>query len=223
MLAAVVCLTTSPAWATFIEYQSTNGDVQFNIGTNSMTITLTNIGTVTDIAHTLTGVIFTFSATPPAETLTGASAAGTATCTGTGASTTCTSNTTPVSAPGATPFGWTLSTSAATDTLQAGAGSFKPDGIVNGTIDANGKDGLGNAQHNPYLNGPVTFTKTFATAADANLTVTAVTFDFGTTPDTETGHVVPEPSSIFLGGTVLLLLGYAARKRLFRSQRLTAA
>jgi hypothetical protein len=195
---------------------SADAAVEFNIGTNSMTIRLTNTGTVSAIANTLTGVVFTFSVTPPPETLTGASAAGTATCTGMGSSTSCSTNATPVSASGIPPFfGWTLAVSGSTDALQAGGGSFKPDGIVNSTIVASGKDGLGNAQHNPYLLGPVTFTKTFGTPAPANLTVTAVTFDFGTDPATETAHFAPAPeaSTMFLGGTGVILLGYAARKR----------
>jgi hypothetical protein len=218
LLAAIVCMCGTPVEATIVDFTSADAAVEFNIGTNSMTIKLTNTGTVSAIDNTLTGVVFTFSATPPSETLTGAGAAGTATCTGNGSSTSCSANATPVSASGSSPFGWTLTVSGSTDTLQAGAGSFKPDGIVNSTIVASGKDGLGDAQHNPYLLGPVTFTKTFGTTAPANLTVTAVTFDFGTTPATETAQLdpVPEASTMFLGGTGLILFGFVARKSIFR-------
>ena len=222
LLATIVCVPASPAEAILVDFASTDATVEFNIGTNSMTITLTNTGTVSAIEDTLTGVVFTFSATPPGETLTGASAAGTASCTGAGASTSCSTDTTPVSESGSSPFGWTLAVSGSTDSLQAGAGSFKPKGIVNSSIVASGKDGLGNSQHLPYLLGPVTFTKTFSTPASESLTVTAVTFDFGTKPDTQTGletiplTPVPEPSTMFLGGTGLILFVYVARKRIFR-------
>src|SRR5712692_10093942 len=110
LLAAILFVSGAPAEAIIVDFAST------------------------DIAHTLTGIVFTFSTTPPTETLTGASAAGTASCTGDGDSTSCSTNTTPVSASGSSPFGWTLVTSASTDTLQAGAGSFKPNGIVNSSI-----------------------------------------------------------------------------------------
>jgi hypothetical protein len=218
LLVAIVGVSGTPAEATIVDFASADASVEFNIGTSSMTIKLTNTGTVAALGDVLTGVVFTFSATPPAETLTGASAAGTASCTGSGNSTTCSTNSTAVSASGSSPFGWTLSTSAATDSLLAGAGSFKPNGIVNGTI-VSGKDGLGESGHNPFLLGPATFTKNFTTSAPANLTVTAVTFDFGTGPDkTETGLLtpVPEPGTMFLGGTGLILFGYAARRRFLR-------
>jgi len=229
-LIAIVGLSVSPAAATIVEFSSTNGDVVFNIGTMSMTIQLTNIGDVTAIGNTLTGVVFTFSATPPAETLTAGTAPnGTVTCTGSGNSkqdpVVCAKNNNgPFSVPinGAL-NAWTLSANLSTDTLQAGGGSFKPYGIVNDSILTDGADGLGNSTHNPYLLGPVTFTKTFATAAPVDLTVTDVTFNFGTSGATEHAGLVPEPTTILLSGTALILLGYGARKRLFRGRGLTAA
>lgn len=75
--------------------------------------------------------------------------------------------------------------------------------------------------HNPYTNGPVTFALDFA-GITAMTNVTAVTFSFGTGPDTFISgcnsditscvpHIVPEPLTLSLFGAGLV--GVAALRR----------
>ena len=85
---------------------------------------------------------------------------------------------------------WSVTTSGGSVSMNAGQG-YKPYGIVNDSADSwvasNGqKGGLTNSQHNPYLEGPVTFT--FSVGGDSTLpTLSGFQFLFGTTPDTIDG------------------------------------
>lgn len=185
---------------------------------NSFTVTLTNTGTIVDIASVLDGLKFTESGTPTGITLNSIFATdGKVDCT---ASTNTTASCTDTS-PGAQPTSdWTATLSTATVTMAAGNGNH-PFGVVNDTIDANGNlDGLRNAQHNPYLEGPVIFG--FTTTGETTIpTISNVVFQFGTQPvnidgvctDGCTPRRVPEPASLIIFGAGLAGMGLLGRRR----------
>jgi len=102
--------------------------------------------------------------------------------------------------------GWTYDGS--TGLLAAGGGSFKPYEIVNDSIIVN--DGIPNAQHNPYLRGPVTFHFAITGSYD-DLVVSEASFYFGTGPDILTAVPEPETYAMLLAG--LGLLGFAVNRR----------
>jgi hypothetical protein len=194
-----------------------NASAVFTTTSNSLTLVLSNTGgagQIGGITSVLDGIAFTFSSTPTSVALTGASSAnGTITCTssGCGAPTGLTTDDT-------TFFGWTVSNTLSNPLLAAGGGSYKPYGIVNGNV--TNTDGISNAQHNPYLDGPVTFTLSLGGLTDAP-SITGVDFYFGTGPDIQTGvnrsfegpNPVPEPGGMVLLGTGVLLLALALRAR----------
>jgi hypothetical protein len=192
----------------------TNGDVVFTINSNNIMITLTNTGgpgDVQDIGSELTGVVFTLGGGSPLFTdssLSGLASGGVD----------CSSGTCVSSVPPASPYGWQFS-GTSTFSLLAGNGSYKPEAIVNDNIAV--ADGVANAQHNPLLLGPVTFTIDFTGAAPTS--VNSVIFDFGTGPTTVTGDpctdcggvpqsLSPEPLSMGLTGGGLVLLGLLRRR-----------
>lgn len=114
-------------------------------------------------------------------------------------------------------FGWTYKP--ATGELEAGNGSLKPNGIVNSNIQTT--DGIPNAQHNPYLNGPVTF-HVGLEGLSAAPAVQRVTFEFGTEPDSVVAYpdgppippasAVPEPGTLMLVGTATMAGGAVPRR-----------
>jgi PEP-CTERM motif len=70
--------------------------------------------------------------------------------------------------------------------------------------------------HNPYTDGPATFTLDLS-GVTSSTTITAATFSFGTSPDTFLPGVTPEPASMLLFGTGLLGIGFLMRKNLSRT------
>ena len=171
-----------------------------------MTITLENTsGIVGGISSVLDGFGFTFSTAPSSIMLSSVAASGGIIYDG--------SNFVPYTS-GSSPYGWGV-TGSTTPLLAAGNGSFKPWGIVNSNYDTT--DGMPNAQHNPYLLGPVTFTLTLNGLTEIP-NITGTTFYFGTSGDTQSGipAPVPEPATVLLLGSGLLGLAGYGRKKFFK-------
>jgi hypothetical protein len=177
-----------------------------------MTIILKNTAGVDQlggISSVLDGLKFTFSSAPTVITLDSVTAAGNPemySCSGSNCSET---------SGGSSPYGWTIA-GTSNPFLAAGGGSYKPYGIVNDNITAT--DGITNSQHNPYLNGPVTFTFTL-TGLTSVPNIVAADFYFGTEPDIQHGEIqttstpTPEPATLLLMGLGSGVMG-AGIKRL---------
>jgi hypothetical protein len=192
-----------------------NAEATFDIFATTITVALENTGgpgQVGGISSSLTGIQFSLdggTATLTLASLTGSAPSGALDCTAGLAA--CTS----VAAP-ASPFGWTVGAGPAY-LLSAGNGSFKPYGIMNDNVTGD-TDGTSNAQHNPWLDGIVTFTISFA-GGTAPTGISDVTFFFGTAEgDTQPGipkvplPPVPEPVTSALVGTGLLSLFFLRRR-----------
>jgi hypothetical protein len=223
MLAGFLCLillsflVAAPAFSTPIVFTAsgTAGDgrpenakatIDFTSLTN-MTITLENTagpGELGGISSVLDGFKFTFSSAPASITLSEVDPIKVVDC----SSGTCVDSLT-----GASPYSWGVSGTLANPLLAAGTTSFKPYGIINGNIETT--DGIPNAQHNPYLMGPVVFKFTL-TGLDAIPNISSADFYFGTVPDIQRGvpgTPVPEPSTLFLIGSGLIALLFTVRRR----------
>jgi hypothetical protein len=190
-----------------------NAKAEFEVTSAAITLKLTNTGgagQVGGISSVLDGFKFVLSTAPASIALTGAlSSNGKYNCVGG----TCTATAGPLT-DNTTYFSWLFDSS----TLLLAPKGFKPNGIVNDNIQTT--DGIPNAQHNPYLNGPVTFT--FAlTGYTTAPSVTSASFYFGTTPDIRAGSLqqqeitspVPEPGTMALLGSGLVGLAWSRRRR----------
>ena len=190
-----------------------NGLVTFNFTSpTSLSVTLQNTAGPSQlggISSVLDGVTFNLSGAPSGVTLTGAQAVGTVTATN---GLVFNNPSGGITQTGSSPFGWSLQIQGGTLQLFAGGDSFKPYGIVNNNITAT--DGLDNAQHNPYLNGPVTFNLSL-TGLSGTPEVTSANLYFGTRPDIQAGSPVPLPSALLLLGPGLAGLT-VVRRRLHR-------
>jgi hypothetical protein len=215
------------------------------VNSTTVDLILANDSTIADIGQVLDALAFTVvgspnsltlaSITPTTTTLNGAKTAGV-----TGGFIDCATSTKKINnchsvatfedqKSGTTlgsPYDWTLSGSYL---AAAGAGSYKPGGIVNTGIEGN-LDGLRNLEHNDYLNGPVTFQFTDADNTSAITNITGVTFYWGTTPDKTTGTCtagdcsgitrgspVPEPTSVALFAGIFLFAANAIRRKVRRA------
>jgi hypothetical protein len=217
----LILLATSPVFALPIIFTAsgTAGDgrpdnakatIEF-LSLTKMTITLENTagpGQLGGISSVLDGFKFTFSTAPATINLENAVTIG-----GIPQILNCTTGSCVSGSGIISPYGWTVTGTLASPLLAAGNASYKPYGIVNNNIQTT--DGIPNAQHNPYLNGPVTFTLDL-TGFTAIPDITSASFYFGTEPDIQTGvkqTLVPEPGTMLLLGLGFLGLGITARKR----------
>jgi hypothetical protein len=222
LILGLIVLSTSPVFALPIVFTASgtaasdgrpeNAKATINfLSLTKMTITLENTagpGQLGGISSVLDGFTFTFSTSPSTITLENAVTIG-----GSPQKLDCSSGTCVSTSAGSGSYGWTVTGALASPLLAAGNASYKPYGIVNSNIQTT--DGIPNAQHNPYLNGPVTFTLDL-TGLTTIPDITSASFYFGTVPDIQTGEkqtLVPEPATMILLGLGLLGVGIAVRKR----------
>jgi hypothetical protein len=184
--------------------QSATATFSFGGTFESLSLTLTNTAaSVGGISQVFDGLAMVLTGTAlSALSLTSlADPNGTWNCDSTG----CTASATPVSL---LTSGWQFNSG--TGLLAAGNGTWKPYGIVNDSVV--NTDGIKNAQHNPYLDGPVTFNFAIANANHNALGVTGATFYFGTAGEHIT-TAIPEPETYAMLLAGLGLMGFVARRR----------
>ena len=214
---------------------SATADFSWSGDTLDLTLTNTTDG-ISKTIQELTGFTFMLSGSPTYVSVTGL-ADGTANCIGIAANTPCVIDGTDVSPFGdpvdltphnPAPDGWAFLPGYALFTFGAGDGSFKPYGIVNGTVVGTGHpDNTSNPEHNPLLLGPVDFHFLFdGSTFDSPPTITGVQFYWGTGGDHRAGactsecsgipsgdQPVPEPQTLALVAMALLAMAAYRRRR----------
>ena len=181
----------------------------------TFSLTLNNTGSVVDIASVLDGFNFSQSGLSSFSLSSIYSAEGLVTCTSSSAKTgTCTETGGGMQSLSA----WGVSSTGSAVSMSAGKG-LHPFGIINDSantwVASNGQaGGLTDAAHNPYLEGPVTFT--FNVGADSTVpSLWNFQFLFGTAPATIDGTCTssndcsppvetPEPGALAIFGAGLL-------------------
>jgi hypothetical protein len=190
-----------------------SGEAAITTSANEVTVTITDLqGNIVSIGQAISGLSFT---------LTGGSASTATLSSMLGNSITVNGNKS-VTSNGASTTGWGLEGSGTTLNLEAaGKGHFgnlsnfeilgAP--CAGGTYcDANGSI-AGNTAHNSLFNGTVTFVISI-NGVTSSTGITGADMSFGTGPEiTLAGAPTPEPASMVLFGTGLLLLGVKSRRR----------
>jgi hypothetical protein len=187
----------------------------FTTGAGSITVVVSNLeANPLTIAQNISDFFFTLSDTP-GFTATSATPSGDLICIGVSPC-----NTTTI-------FNWALTATGKNVHVDSLAGAGGPSETIIGPAGSGGYTKAnasitGNDPHNPFLDGPVTFTLNGITGVTAATIVTAAMFSFGTAPGNDVpgvpggpGDPTPEPASLLLGciGVVFLAFGKIHRGR----------
>ena len=241
-----LCLALPAARATLFTLDDTIGagndpiaaSADFTWNGDTLELILANdTNGISKTVQELTGITFFLSGSPTFVSVTGSALGGSVNCIGVAAGASCpiydVGPVDPFAVPpnlsnGAAPTGWSSLPGYALFTFGAGAGSWKPYGIVNDTIVGTGTNSnTSNPQHNPMLVGPVQFDFSFLLdSLAAPPTITGVEFYWGTGGDHRSGvlcangdcpnprqQTVPEPGTVALLGAALFGLAWFTRGR----------
>jgi hypothetical protein len=190
-----------------------NASATFTTGTNSITVTLSNLQpNITDVAQGLSDLFFTYSGPNlPGQTLTNSS----------GQEISVASGGSPTIGPTVS-TGWALSSPASNELLLNVLNTpIGPAHVIIGPPDAGGTYSnangsiAGNGPHNPFLNETAMFVISL-TGITADTTITSAIFSFGTTAGINVPGVpstVPLPGALPLFATGIGLMGVLRWKK----------